>query len=85
MTTTTTTTQPMEASGSPERNLYVLFYRQGQNPHPQELHFYYGSFDMRVVVERVKRHCECMNYRFVNVRPFFTDLDKEENVILNKE
>lgn len=57
---------------------YVLFYRQGSNPHPQFFVFNYPSGDIRRVVDRAKKHCELMNYRFVNVRPFVVDMDAAE-------
>ena len=58
--------------------LYHLFFRQGSNPHPQDTLFYHSSKDMRVVVERAKRFCENMNYRFTQVKPAIVDLDAEE-------
>ena len=57
---------------------YILFYRQGNNPHPQFFMFYHHSHEIRKVVERIKKHCELMNLRFVNVRPFIVDLDEAE-------
>lgn len=57
---------------------YILFYRQGSNPHPQFFMFYHESTEIRKVVERIKKHCELMNLRFVNVRPFVVDLDETE-------
>ncbi len=58
---------------------YILFYRQGSNPHPQFFMFYHESGEIRKVVDRIKKHCELMNLRFVNVRPFVVDLDESEN------
>ncbi len=57
---------------------YILFYRQGNNPYPQLFVFYHHSHEIRKVVERIKKHCELMNLRFVNVRPFIVDLDEAE-------
>jgi hypothetical protein len=57
---------------------YILFYRQGNNPNPQFFMFYHHSREIRKVVERIKKHCELMNLRFVNVRPFIVDLDEAE-------
>ena len=57
---------------------YILFYRQGNNPNPQFFMFYHHSHEIRKVVERIKKHCELMNLRFVNVRPFVVDLDESE-------
>jgi len=60
--------------------LYILYYRQGANPHPQFLFFYHSSTDMKVIAERAKKHCDFMNFRFVYVRPAVVDLDKMENL-----
>lgn len=57
---------------------YVLFYRQGSNPHPQFFIFFHPSSEIRKVVDRIKKHCELMNLRFVNVRPAIVDLDESE-------
>ncbi len=58
---------------------YILFYRQGNNPHPQFFIFFHPSPEIRKVVDRIKKHCELMNLRFVNVRPFVVDLDEAES------
>ena len=73
-----------DSNGS-EKILYQLYYRQGNNPHPQTVMFYFGGTDMKAVVDRSKRFCEVLNYRFVHVRAAIVDLDREENVILDKE
>ncbi len=73
------TTTPLIA---PDKNFYLLYYRQGNNPHPQFFVFNHDSKDMRVVVERVKKHCELLNLRFVNVRPFLVDLAAAEARLL---
>ena len=57
---------------------YLLFYRQGNNPNPQFFCFYHHSDNIRIVVDRIKKHCELMNLRFVNVRRFVIDLDEVE-------
>jgi hypothetical protein len=59
---------------------FTLYFRQGRNPHPQFTFFDYPSKDMKLVVERAKRFCEQMSYRFVNVQPSVIDLDKEEAI-----
>jgi len=73
-TLTKTSSLPVSENGIP----YILFYRQGNNPHPQFFLFYHPSGEIRQVVDRIKKHCELMNYRFVNVRPFIVDLDAVE-------
>ena len=59
---------------------YILYYRQGSNPHPQFFIFFHKSppGKIRDVVDRIKKHCELMNLRFVNVRPAIVDLDEAE-------
>jgi hypothetical protein len=68
------------ASEFPANSRFTLYYRQGRNPHPQFTFFDYPSKDMKLVVERAKRFCDQMSYRFVNVQPSVTDLDKEEAI-----
>ena len=74
--------QKAQQAGKPNHLLekipYILFYRQGNNPNPQFFMFYHHSHEIRKVVERIKKHCELMNLRFVNVRPFIVDLDEAE-------
>lgn len=57
---------------------YTLYFRVGTNPHPQFTFFLWPSPDMRIVVERAKRFCDGMGYRFVNVQPSMTDLNSVE-------
>ena len=74
-------TQQQAQQASKSNNIkipYILFYRQGNNPNPQFFMFYHHSREIRKVVERIKKHCELMNLRFVNVRPFIVDLDEAE-------
>src|ERR1035437_5665139 len=74
--------QKAQQAGKPNHLLekipYILFYRQGNNPNPQFFMFYHHSNEIRKVLERIKKHCELMNLRFVNVRPFVVDLDATE-------
>jgi len=60
--------------------MYVLYYREGQNPHPQMKYFELKG-EFRQVISRVKRHCELMNMRFINVRPFLSNLEDDERRI----
>lgn len=60
--------------------MYVLYYREGQNPHPQTKYFNLKG-EFRQVIARVKRHCELMHMRFINVRPFLSNLDDDERRI----
>ena len=68
-----------------EQHQYTLYYRQGNNPHPQQLTFMLNSPKLQDAVRRAQRHCEVMNYRFVSVKPTVVDLDREENFLLNRE
>ena len=79
MTNPTTITPHINIAHNEKGIPYILFYRQGSNPHPQFFLFYHESADMRKVVERIKKHCELMNLRFVNVRRFVVDLEEVEN------
>lgn len=68
-----------ENSSKQTRIPYTLYYRQGSNPHSQFLVFNHSAVaDIHSIVERAKRHCEIMNYRFVSVRPLVIDLDAAE-------
>jgi hypothetical protein len=57
---------------------YILYYRTGNNPHPQFFIFFHSSPDFRKVVERIKRHCELMNLLFITTRPMIVNLDEAE-------
>ena len=78
ITENSTIGNPVAPLPLPESVPYLLFYRQGNNPNPQFFLFYYPSHEIRKVVERIKKHCELMNLRFVNVRPFVVDLNASE-------
>jgi hypothetical protein len=82
---TLTVPQVTGTSPLPDPILYTLYYRQGANPHPNFVSFYLHTKDMKVVAERAKRHCEVMNYRFVYVKQAIIDLDREENILLQRE
>jgi len=82
-TQTATPIKPIPQGQSSEgieikKNLYVLYYRAGNNPHAMQKHFFQTG-DMRQVVDRAKKHCEIMGYRFVRVEPFLFDLSADEN------
>jgi hypothetical protein len=76
---------PLKAPFPTDSIIYILYYRQGNNPHPQFCFFHHTSTDMKVISERAKRHCEVMNYRFVYVRAALVDLDRAENLLLNRD
>lgn len=59
------------------RNLYILYYRHGVNPALVKFFEFEGS--LPEAMERAKIYCERMNFGFNFVRPFLSDLTKEEN------
>lgn len=61
----------------PKKGLFVLYYRSGNNPHPQFV-FFEGGGTLQNVIERARRFCESMSYRFVYCRPAIINLDEEE-------
>jgi len=68
------TETPKVASNN--KNVYILFYRHGMNPHCQKGFSHDG--DIKSAVQRAQRHCEVMGYRYIFVRPFISDIDEEE-------
>lgn len=59
------------------RNLYILYYLRGGLHASQQKHFFHsGTF--REVIDRGKRHCDTMSYRFISVKPFISDLSLDE-------
>lgn len=84
------TSNPLAAiSGVEERSLpgvvepltdlskvWVLYYRHGFNANCQKAFVLDG--DVRCAVERTKKHCEIMGYRWIFVRPLVVDLTQEE-------
>ena len=66
-----------------EKILYMLYFRQGRNPHPQFSLFYHQSKDPKVAMQRAQRHCEVQGFKFVSVQPAIVDMDKQDNFMLN--
>lgn len=59
------------------RNLYTLFFHRGGTHHVHiKMFFHSGLF--RDVIERAKKHCDLMNFRFIRVTPFISDLVEDE-------
>lgn len=59
-----------------KESTYILFYRHGMNPQCQKGFKLNG--DLRAAVDRAKKHCEVMGYRYIFVRPLVCDLEAEE-------
>ena len=61
------------------KNIYLLFYRSGNNPSPLFVATEFPpDWSLNRIVSRCKDHCTNMNYRFVQVKKFFVDLDRAE-------
>ena len=57
-------------------NVWTLYYRHGVNPGCFKTFYHEG--DMRSAIVRIQKHCAVMGYRYVYIRPFMVDIDKEE-------
>lgn len=57
---------------------YILHFRAGNRPPLSKVFFMNG--DLTEAIERTKKHCERMNYRFCGCYPFIVDLDLQEEL-----
>lgn len=58
------------------RQLYIMYYRQGRTPNlMKNFHSAGTEKDARI---RAEQHCKKMGYTLYYVRPFVSDLDKDE-------
>lgn len=57
-------------------HVYILFFRTGMNPRPQEKYFERQG-NLQSAVAYAKRYCELLNYRFVHVQKFISDFDDD--------
>ena len=56
---------------------FILFYIKGPSHQVMSKHFVFAG-SVRDAIERGKRHCEQMSYRFIRVQPFFSNLEDDE-------
>ncbi len=56
--------------------IWILFYRHGVNPSCYKGFYHDGT--MREAQNRAQKHCNVMGYRYIYIRPFMVDIDKEE-------
>jgi hypothetical protein len=63
--------------------MYTLFYRQGNNPHPMQKNFFSSGKDLSETVLLAKKHCETVGVRFVRVVPFISNLRADERKHMN--
>lgn len=60
------------------KKLFTLYYRTGRHPHPLSTNFEMPTDDLKKAINEGLRHCQAMNYKFVQVDPFVTDFKKKE-------
>ena len=60
------------------KSLYILFYRTGNNPRPQEKYFHMPSMDFRDLIDTFKSYCTNCGYRFVKIEKFLSDMAEDE-------
>ena len=67
----------IKESKDSKKSMFALYFRTGNNPHAQ-FRFFFAEGEFRSIIERCKKHCELMNYRFVTCCPAIIDFDTEE-------
>lgn len=67
-----------------KKNLYTLFYIRGNAHHLYSKTFFHQG-EFKSVIERGKRHCDAMSYRFIKVIPFISDLVADEKAQAERE
>lgn len=60
-----------------KQSMFILYFRQGQNPHTV-FTFFFDSGPFNQIVSRAKDFCETMNMRFVTVKPAITNFEEEK-------
>lgn len=61
--------------------LYHLYYRKGnESPHPIQVVFHHKG-PMKAAITRAREHCEKTGKRFILVRPFTIDFEREEKMV----
>jgi hypothetical protein len=59
------------------KDLWIIYYTVGGNPHPV-FKFFRHSGTLQETVERCKDYCRIMGYRQLFVTPLFIDMDTDE-------
>jgi hypothetical protein len=69
----------MLLTNSPLKNLYILFYRTGNNPRPLEKYFEIENpaGDMREIINKCKDYCDQTGFRFVKVERFLSNMEDD--------
>jgi len=73
--------QPAGLETNAKKSLFVLYYRTGMNPHPQNVMFF-AEGTLQQIIERAKNFCNNTNKRFHLCIPAIIDLDAEEKKYL---
>jgi hypothetical protein len=58
------------------KDTYILTYRHGMNANLIKVFHHEGG--LKSAIDRGRKHCQVMNYRFIFVCPTVCDLDEEE-------
>lgn len=58
--------------------MYIGHFRFGNRPPLSKV--FIMNADLPEAIERFKKHCQVMNYRFCGTYPFCVDLDKQEAI-----
>ncbi len=67
-----------QAPAQPELTRYVLYYRFSSEPGGFSIKWFDLKGDLTSAIRRGREHCLTMQLKFLSVRPFMSDLDKEE-------
>lgn len=84
MKTSTQEVSEVEAAvvGTPLLRSYVVRFRDLNEI--KEKHFHHPE-NLNAAIKRGRDHCLVMGYHFIQVRPFFVDLDKQESDYLTNK
>ena len=75
-TLTNSQNPPEQKQSDDKKSMFMLYYRQGQNPHSQ-FTFFFASGSFNQIVAAAKNFCETVNYRFVTVKPAIINFEEE--------
>ena len=65
-------------------SLHVLFYRHGNDPRTQSINFSFpGTF--KGAIDRGRRFCETMGWKFIKVEAFLTNLEEKESRLAGRD
>lgn len=83
---TSTIPEPTNSNLNDIETIYQLFYIQhSKSTHTQVLQFKTKLKQFNDIVARARKYCDIVRCRFIAVRPFIIDLDREEQRHLRME